>query len=82
MESLAFLVAMIVLALVTSPAVTLLLSLPDNKVTRILSYITGGLGIVAGLWFVTTVFSVGTIMVSLWVVLGNAGAIYYSYKRN
>jgi hypothetical protein len=82
MESLARLVAIIVLVLMTSPLVALLLSLPKNSVTRVLSYVIGTFGIIGGMWLISINPNTGTFTMAAWVIVGNAGALYNNWIRS
>ncbi|MEY4322900.1 MAG: hypothetical protein RL410_681 [Actinomycetota bacterium] len=82
METLTKTVAIIVLVLMSSPLVALLLSLPKNSVTRILSYVVGTIGVVGGMWLISINPTTGTFTMSAWVIVGNAGALYTNFTRS
>ena len=82
METLALLVGVIVLSLVSTPIITALLALPKNNVTRVLSYVVGSFGIIGGLWLMTVNPNSGTLTFAAWITVGNIGALYLNYTRS
>ena len=74
MESLALLVSIILLVVVWLGPISMMLALVSRPWGRIAGYVTGGLGVLAGIWLATTVDSPGARLIgAIASLLGVAG---------
>ena len=81
MESLALLVSAILLFTIMMGPISILLSRVPNPAARIFGYISGGLGIVAGVFLLMSVSSRGATLIGL-LSAGLAGfGLYLNIKR-
>lgn len=81
MESLALLVSAILLFTIMMGPISILLSRVPNPAARIFGYISGGLGIVAGVFLLMSVSSRGATLIGL-LSAGLAGfGLYLNFKR-
>lgn len=83
MESLALLVSIILLVVVWLGPISMMLALVSQPWARIAGYITGGLGVLAGIWLATTVDSPGARLIgAIASLLGVAGVWLNRRKAN
>ena len=81
MESLALLVSIILLVVVWLGPISLMLALVSQRWARVVGYITGGLGILAGLWLATTVDSPGARLIGLIAGLLGLGGVLLNWRK-
>jgi hypothetical protein len=82
MESLAILVAVIVLTILSLGPIAIALSFVPHAAARIGAYVIAGCSVVGGLWLATAVDSSGARIMGLISVAFGAIAIWNSYRRS
>lgn len=81
MESLALLVSIILLVVVWLGPISLMLALVSQPWARVAGYITGGLGILAGLWLASTVDSPGARLIGAIAGLLGLGGVLLNRRK-